>query len=198
MLEIVQRALCLIGNASKFISQARRSKLLEAIEPSWSKYATDSHVANDTLFGKDIQASLTSTIEADSALFKAVSIVKWSQKGKEPLGSSIRIDGQASTCLLRGGSCQVWGPPARYRARKARLLHLYTSQYRYYMKKNQNPRFYKPRLPQMDASPHTSKRFPGTLPPNTLHTTGISMDLTIARREADTPVGGRLQLFSEN
>ena len=79
MLEIVQRALCLIGNASKFISQARRSKLLEAIEPSWSKYAIDSHVVNDTLFGKDIQASLTSTIEADSALFKAVSIVKWSQ-----------------------------------------------------------------------------------------------------------------------
>ena len=97
------------GNASKFISQARRSKLLEAIEPSWSKYATDSHVVNDTLFGKDIQASLTSTIEADSALFKAVSIVKWSQKGKEPLGSSIRIDGQASTCFLRGA-------PARYGA----------------------------------------------------------------------------------
>ena len=34
VLEMIQRSLCLIGNASEFISQARRSKVLEAIKPS--------------------------------------------------------------------------------------------------------------------------------------------------------------------
>lgn len=73
---------------------------------------------------------------------------------------------------------------------------MYTSQCRYYVERNQNPRFHKPRLSQIDASPHTSKWFLETRPPNTFQTIGISMDLTIACREADTPVGGRL--FSEN
>ena len=57
VLAVIQRSLCMIGNASEFISQARRAKILEAIEPAWSRYATDDYKAEDTLFSEDFQSS---------------------------------------------------------------------------------------------------------------------------------------------
>lgn len=65
VLEMIQRSLCLIGNASEFISQARRSKVLEAIKPSHGAHMPEGNRTNDTLFGKVFQASLTSKVEAD-------------------------------------------------------------------------------------------------------------------------------------
>lgn len=37
----VQQTLCLVGNALELISGTRRSKILDAIGGSWSKYGMD-------------------------------------------------------------------------------------------------------------------------------------------------------------
>ena len=163
VLEIIQRSLCLIGNASEFISQARRSKILEAIEPSWGKYATEGYKTNDTLFGKDFQASLTSKVEADSALSKAVSIAKRGQKSKEQPSSSSRKDGQTfSRFFSRGPSCQVRGrqgktsPPAQSRFHKGKDWE--RGRLIFNRPTDQNQRVHEPRLPQTESSPQASKR----------------------------------------
>ena len=38
VMSLVQCTLCMLGNASELISQTRRSKILEAVNPSWGKY----------------------------------------------------------------------------------------------------------------------------------------------------------------
>ena len=73
VLSLVQRTLCLVGNSSELVSQIRRSKILEAGDPSWAKYGTDDFPsAKATLFGEEFQANLTKSVEKDSALSKAV------------------------------------------------------------------------------------------------------------------------------
>lgn len=76
VLAVIQRSLCLIGNASEFLSQTRRAKILEAIEPTWGRYVADDFKTEDTLFRKAFQASLASRVETEAALSKVVSIVK--------------------------------------------------------------------------------------------------------------------------
>ena len=64
--------------------------------------------AKDTLFGEEFQASLTTKVERDSALSKAVSITKRNKKQHEPPFS--RKEGQWNDRVFfsRGPSCQVW------------------------------------------------------------------------------------------
>ena len=84
VLTLIQCTLCMIGNASELISQTRRSKILDAIDPSWSKFGEDSYASvHNTLFGESFQSSLTTKVEKDTALSKAVSITKRSKKEKE-------------------------------------------------------------------------------------------------------------------
>lgn len=69
-----------MGNASELISQERRSKILEAVDSSWSKYGADHFPkARNTLFGDEFKATLTEKVEKDAALSKAVAIIR---KGK--------------------------------------------------------------------------------------------------------------------
>ena len=81
VMSLVQRTLCMLGNASELISQTRRSKILEAVDPSWGKYGSgDLPSAKDTLFGDNFQSTLTKWVEKDAAVSKAVSITKWSKR----------------------------------------------------------------------------------------------------------------------
>ena len=83
VLAVIQCSLCLVGNASEYVSQTRRTKILEAIDKSWSKFGTDEYRSSNTLFGKKFQTSLSDRAEKDVALSKAVSIMKRSQQVKE-------------------------------------------------------------------------------------------------------------------
>ena len=106
VLTLIQCSLCMIGNASELVSQTRRSKILTAIDPSWSKFGKgDFQLAKDTLFGEKFQASLTTRVEKDNALSKAVSITKRNMKHKTP--SSSRKGKGMTIFFSRGPSCQV-------------------------------------------------------------------------------------------
>ena len=114
VLSLVQHTLCLVGNSSELVSQIRRSKILEAGDPSWAKYGTDDFPsAKTTLFGEEFQANLTKSMEKDSDLSKALSI---SRKGKKEhttpssLPSTSHSRGQKSNHFFsRGPSCQLRG-----------------------------------------------------------------------------------------
>ena len=119
VLSVIQRTLCLIGNASEFVSQTRRSKILQSIDQSWSKFGSDEYKTRDTLFGEEFQASLTGKVEKDVALSKAVSILKRSKKGREEASTSTRKKGPSSGSFFRGG------PPAQYGGRQGRSTPSY-------------------------------------------------------------------------
>ena len=72
----------------------RRVKILEAVDPSWGKVASDDFPsAQDILLGEDFQSSLTKRVKQDIALSKAVSITKRHQKGKDaPASSAVLSD----------------------------------------------------------------------------------------------------------
>ena len=112
---MIQRTLCLLGNASKLISQTRRSKILEVIDKSWGKFGTEKFQA--TLFGEEIQTNLPTKVEKDVALSKTVSILKRNRKGKETAGPSSHCEGQ----FLRRG------PPTKYGGGQGRNQSPYTS-----------------------------------------------------------------------
>ena len=93
VVSLIQHTTCLIGNVAELNSQMRRVKILEAVDPSWGKFASDDFPsAQDILLGEDFQSSLTKRVEKDTALSKAVSITKCHQKGKDALTSSSRVE----------------------------------------------------------------------------------------------------------
>ena len=162
VLSVIQRTLCLIGNASEFVSQTRRSKILESIDQSWSKFGSDEYKTKDTLFGEEFQASLTGKVEKDVALSKAVSILKRSKKGREEASTSTRRDGQSSGRFFRRG------PPAQYGGRQGRNTPTYTPRNTQFRERDssrgrrpfhQAHRFHEPTLPQANGSqPHPHKK----------------------------------------
>ena len=88
---LVQQTLCLVRYTSELLTGTRRSKILEAIDGSWSKFANDEcPSAKDTLFGGEFQSTLTLKVEKDTALSKAVSITKKSKREKEATSSERR------------------------------------------------------------------------------------------------------------
>ena len=122
VLTLIQCTLCLIGNASEFISQLRRSKILEAIDPSWNKYGSDTFPsAKETLFGDEFQSSLTQRVEKDTALSKAISIMKKSKSAERDTPSSSRRDRSKKDHFFQGG------PPARYGGRQGKTLFPYST-----------------------------------------------------------------------
>ena len=122
VLALLQRTLCMIGNASELISQTRRSKILETVDRSWSKFGSDDFPsAKDTLFGEDFQSSLTSKVEKDTALSKAVAITKRSKREKEMSTFSSKREGQRNATFFRGG------PPAKYGGRQGKSFFPYSS-----------------------------------------------------------------------
>lgn len=104
VLDIIQRSIVLIGNASNLVSETRREIALEAIHPSLKRYAKgDFKDAGSDLFGDQFKDELVKKVEADSALSKAVRIVSRSSKvyqsphsqnkGKNPLFQDSRTSG---------------------------------------------------------------------------------------------------------
>ena len=71
----------MIGNASEQVSQVCRSRILESIDKSWGKFTKgDFKLQDDSLFGEKFQEKLTSEVEKDNHLSKALSITKSSPK----------------------------------------------------------------------------------------------------------------------
>ena len=99
------------------------------------------------------------------------------------------------TCTLR----TPLYPPWQERNQRSACLCIPSKQFLMYVN-CAIPRFPQLRLPRsMWALKHSNGlRALGTQTPNELQTIGISMDVTILCWEVGTPVGGRLQLFSEN
>ena len=155
VLTLIQCSLCMIGNASELVSQTRRSKILNTIDQSWSKFGEgDFPSAKDTLFGEEFQASLTTKVEKDNALSKAVSITKRNKKQSEAPSSS-KKEGQQPDRFFRGG------PPAKYGGRQGRSFFPYNSHYpqkrgessrgtsfQSYQKPGYRPLYHEPKLPQ--------------------------------------------------
>ena len=162
VLAMIQRTLCLVGNASERLSQVRHAKILEAIDPSWKKFSEDGFPsAKDTLFGADFQSSFTSRVEKDTALIKAVAISKRSRRDPDP---SSRKDRPKSSRFFRGG------PPGRYGTRQGKSFFPYSAS----VPRNQRdgkhlpssrfgkkPLFHEPKLPQdHNNPPQTQPRRP--------------------------------------
>ena len=81
---MIQCTLCLIGNTSEFISQARRVKILEKIDTSLSKYAQeDFSEAKEMLFGENFQITLSDKVEKEATLAKAVAASKCGKQVRE-------------------------------------------------------------------------------------------------------------------
>lgn len=164
VLALIQRSVCLIGNASEYISQTRRAKILESIDKTWGKFGTDEYRSSDTLFGQEFQSSLTDKVEKDVALSKAVSIMKRNQRGKEQPSSSSRKEGQSYTRFFRGG------PPARYGGRQGKSSYPYTphtfqprerepGRGRRPFNYSRSQRYHEPRLPQTDPNQQAQRKF---------------------------------------
>ena len=85
---LIQRTTCMVGNVSEMISQSRRTRILQIIETSWSKYGEEDFPgAVDALFGEDFRTSLTEKVDKETTLAKAASITKRNKdlKGKTRL-----------------------------------------------------------------------------------------------------------------
>ena len=120
VLSLCQRTLCLVGNASELISQERRSSILGAIDPSWTKYGTDPYPKSGrSLFGDDLKSALADKVEGDTALSKAVALTRkgksYSQSGAPP--PFPRRGRQHTTQFFPRG------PPAGYGSRQGRNMY---------------------------------------------------------------------------
>ena len=66
VLAMIQCTLCFISSASEQISQARRAKILEAIDPAWKRFSDETFPsAKGTLFGEQFQFALKDRMEKD-------------------------------------------------------------------------------------------------------------------------------------
>ena len=121
VLAMIQRIQCLLGNASELTSQTRRTRILEVVDPSWSRYGSEEFPSSsDTLFGEDFQEKLSKKVERDTALSKAISITKRAKKEDQPT-SSRRVEHRKPQFFRRG-------PPARYEGRQGKNFLSYNAQ----------------------------------------------------------------------
>ena len=54
VISMIQHTICLTGNASEFISQIRRTRILEKLDASWSKYGQEDFSCLGTIFSKPL------------------------------------------------------------------------------------------------------------------------------------------------
>lgn len=169
VLSLCQRTICLVGNASELISQERRSKVLETVDTTWTKYGAEHYPkAGKMLFGDDFKMTLTEKVEKDTALAKAVAITR---KGKRITetgtpSSFTRRDRQRNTQFFPRG------PPAAYGSRQGKTQ--YHTQFPYYRARElpktfhsqqfpnssrfgQKPQFHEPRLPTDQPQPQRAQ-----------------------------------------
>ena len=207
VLTLIQCSLCMIGNASELVSQTRRSKILDTIDHSWSKFGEgDFPSAKDTLFGEEFQASLTTKVEKDNALSKAVSITKRNKKHSETPSSSRREGQQNDHFFSRGPSCQV-----RWQAgQKLPVQSTLSTEEGRKQQGNIIPELPKAGLqtavpraqatarPVQENSAEEAIKLLKSLPKSKLENLGIKVDMNIVQNGAQLPVGGRLAHFAKN
>ena len=164
VISMIQHTICLIGNASEFISQIRHTRILEKLDTSWSKYGQeDFSDLKDTLFGEDFQQTLVSKVEKEAVLAKVVVASKRSKenRGKES-SSSHRRDNYGCSQFFRGS------PSAGYRGRQGKNFQPYNTsqkkesgydQGRYFSntQKRIQSLFHEPKLPLQQG--HQSNQF---------------------------------------
>ena len=204
VLAMIQRTLCLVGNASERLSQVRRAKILEAIDPSWKKFSEDSFPSTkDTLFGVDFQSSLTSRVEKDTALSKAVAISKRSRRDPDP--SSRKDRPKSSRVFSRGPSWKVRNQAGQEFLPVQRICSKKPT-------RREAPPIFEVRqetpLSRAQAPTGSQQSYPNpteealnmlrSLPEGGLSPLGITMDTSIARKEALRPVVGRIAHFIDN
>ena len=125
VISMIQRTICLIGNASEFISQIRRTKILEKLDAFWSKYGQeDFSDSKDTLFGENFQQTLSIKVEKEAILAKAAVASKRSKEnGGKETSSSHRREGYGHSQFFHGS------PSAGHGSRRGKNLQPYdTSQ----------------------------------------------------------------------
>ena len=105
VLESIQRALVLLGNANHYISETRRTHILEAVDPKLTKYAKgDFSDSGKYLFGPSFQKEIVSQVEADTALSKAFAIV-----GRASSRGPKATKGPRQHQFFRGGRAAAYG-----------------------------------------------------------------------------------------
>ena len=125
-LSLIQRTIYLVGNASDLISQFRREKILTAIDPSWSKFGSEEFSLKNTLLGEEFQSKLTSMVEKERALAKAVSITKRHKKEKSSLPSKMTGHQTVRFFLFFFFLFFRKGPPGKYGDRRGKNFQSYT------------------------------------------------------------------------
>ena len=151
------------------------------------------------LFGVDFQSSLTSRVEKDTTLSKAVAISKRSHKDPDP---SSRKDRPKSSRFFRGG------PPGRYGTTGQEFLPVQHICSKKPTRREAPPTVeVRQEIPlsraqapteSQHSSPNPTEEALRSLPMGDLSPLRITMDTSIARKEALRPVGGRITLFIDN
>lgn len=217
VMHLIQHTLCLVGNASEYIFQTRRAHILEHINKSWSRYASDEFPdAEETLFGDAFKSSLSERVEKDTALAKAVSITR--NRQKEVSSDSDRKGGGKEGQFFRPG------PPARYGDRQGRFQISDTVQSTSLQSEGEIQSHerrdifpgsslqistpiptLREKKPDISNAKHKPVKSPTevlellrSLPPSLLPNLNIILGLEVIREHAQTPVGGCLSLFREN
>ena len=90
VLTLVQCTLCMIGNASKLISQTIHFNILDIIEPSWSKFGEDSYSSVQDTLGESFQSSLTTRVEKENSSLRSSFHHKMKGEKQTPATSSRR------------------------------------------------------------------------------------------------------------
>ena len=63
VLAVIQHSsVCLVGNTSEYVSQTRRTKIVETIDKSWGNFGTDEYRSSETLFRKEFQSSVSASL----------------------------------------------------------------------------------------------------------------------------------------
>ena len=204
VLTLIQCTICMLGNASELVSQTRRSKVLDVIDHSWSKFGEGEFPsAKETLFGEDFQASLTTKVEKDNALSKAVSITKRNKKHETPLPVGRR--GSVMTIFFEGALLP--GTEAGRAKVSSRTIHIFptgrkekAAEGQRSLRPGYRPLYHEPRLPQEVQENPTEKamKLLKSLPRSELKHLGIKIDMSIIRQRARLPVGGRLAHFTKH
>ena len=186
VMSMIQCTLCLLGNSVELISESRRGKILEAIDPSWVKY-------------KEFQKSLTKKVEDDSALAQAASMTK-RRKEKERTTLGPKKDGRKSSNFFEGAllpSTEAGRARASSRTTHRSGTTMPTDQGSSRITKGKDQSLSFTNQDSHQGKTRESHR-ESLRAPMLVKELGLEMDMTIVQRMANKPVGGRLRFFVGN
>ena len=87
----------LVGSASEYISQSKRIRILEAVDPIWRKFGSDDlSIVKDMLLCTEFLTYLIGKVEKETALAKAVSSTVYGSQGDTLEGMTYKAHHRAS------------------------------------------------------------------------------------------------------